>query len=215
MDNLKKPYRLFLSARSPFARRIRIALLRFSIPFEPVELNVFEPTDEFLNANPLGLVPVLQIQETNTFMPDSATILEFLHENHGGQIWPEDLSARQAVRIASTLAEGLMTMTVNLFLEGTRKTPDQGWTTDFQDALKRTLAVIHEQNLTKFPWINPGVNTTFGELTQAGWDLMVALEYLKLRAPASIHDDNYPKLKTYFELHRELPAFRATTPPPV
>ena len=216
MKNLKKPYRLFISLRSPFARRVRIALHRFSIPFEAVELNVFEPTDEFLSANPLGLVPVLEIQETHSFMPDSSTILEYLHENHGGQIWPEDLSARQAVRIASTLAEGLMTMTVNLFLESTRKNPDQVWTTDFQDALKRTLATIHEQSLTKFPWVNPGVNTAFGELTQAGWDLMVALEYVKLRVPASFLkgiDDNYPKLKTYFELHQGYSALQETAPP--
>ena len=210
-----KPYRLFLSLRSPFARRIRIALLRFSIPFEAVELNVFEPTDEFLAANPLGLVPVLEILETRRFMPDSATILEFLHENHGNPVWPEDLFARQAVRIASTLAVGLMTMTVNLYLEGQRKFPDQGWTEDFQAALGRTLVVIQEHDLTKFPWVDGGVSAPLGEMTQAGWDLLVALEYLKLRAPAVMYADNYPKLKAYFEIHCEKKAFVATTPPPV
>src|SRR3712207_4501739 len=109
---------LFYTVRSPFARRVRVALQRLAIPYEGKEVNVFEPTPEFLEANPLGLAPVYRIRDGLSWIsiPDSATILEYLHESHGERIWPRDLKARARVRGASTLAEGIMSLSVSLFL---------------------------------------------------------------------------------------------------
>jgi glutathione S-transferase len=56
------PLTLFATQRSPFSRRITVALLRQNIPFElkllePTEL--YPPLPQLLLANPLGQVPVL------------------------------------------------------------------------------------------------------------------------------------------------------------
>src|SRR4051794_13519408 len=111
-------YQLFYSLRSPFARRVRIALQRLGLAFEAVEENVFEPSPRLLEANPLATVPVLVIAgktpEETVRVPDSATILEYLHESCGGRIWPADLALRTRVRAASTLAEGLMSECVRV-----------------------------------------------------------------------------------------------------
>ena len=91
---------------------------RLGVAFEAKEVNVFEPPAEFFTVNPLGLVPVLLVNPkpgipSESFgLPDSSTILEYLHENYGERIWPKDLASRARARAASTLAEGLMTETV-------------------------------------------------------------------------------------------------------
>lgn len=205
-------YRLFYSHRSPFARRVRLALARLGLPYETVILNVFEPTEEFLRANPLGLVPVLEIDGKRN-LPDSATILEYLHETHGsarpGAIWPADLALRLDVREASTWAEGLMTAIVAHFLETQRKEPAPSELAEHRANLERTLSRITEQNLSKAPWMMQSQVPT-----QAGWDLAVALEYLDLRIPDLNWRTRFPALKPLLESCKKAPEFEQTAPPP-
>ncbi|MBC7691179.1 MAG: glutathione S-transferase [Methylotenera sp.] len=208
-----KPYRLFISARSPFARRIRLALQRLQVEVEVESLNVFEPPAALFAANPLGLVPVLEIlgasQGFPRFIMDSGILLEYLHEVHGQKIWPVDLVERTQVRTASTLAEGVMSNTVAHFLETQRSHPDATWFADYSGALTRTLALIQVQDLSVMPWVDAS-----HELTQAGWDLLNAWNYLELRTPVEDAASKYPQLKAFFDKYENLPEMAATAPPP-
>lgn len=199
--------RLHYSVRSPFARRVRLALGRLDVKFETSEVNVFEPTAELLAVNPLGLVPAMKWQGES--IVDSATILEVLHEEHGRRLWPEDSTLRRKVRSASALAEGIMTQTVALYLENLRKekaSPD--WQQDYTDSILRTLVQIEEKILPS------KVLEQSDELTQAGWDTMVALEYLNLRAPQLDWAGKYLKLHHFYRKHWGHKLLRATAPPP-
>ncbi|MEY2988598.1 MAG: Glutathione S-transferase, N-terminal domain, partial [Pseudomonadota bacterium] len=54
---------LYGSSRSPFARRVRLALLSRSIPFQWKELSlseIFPPSPELLRVNPMGLIPAFE-----------------------------------------------------------------------------------------------------------------------------------------------------------
>ncbi len=200
-------YQLFYSLRSPFARRIRLALLRLGVPFEPMVIDVFKPTEELFKANPLALVPILRFQDGRT-LPDSATILEYLHESHGQKIWPAQLDERFEMRRLSTLSEGIMTMTVNLFLEGLRQHPDPESLAEYQDAILRTLVALEDSM--------KNVSGHFGQgtqMTQPGWDLMVAIEYLQLRASHLGNLDRFPALKGFYRLNFDLDVLRQTHPP--
>jgi glutathione S-transferase len=196
-------YQLFYSLRSPFARRVRVAMQRQSISFEPKIVNVFEPTAEFLKTNPLGLVPALVVSDkpgesSSSFtIADSATILEYLHENHGGRVWPADLQLRARVRAASTLAEGLMTETVRWFLENTRPSPSAEWTAESIENIDRTLRAICASPLNTAPWKISDI-----QMTQAGYDLVVALEYMRLRLEGYDWEAKFPDLTRFLDLHR-------------
>lgn len=205
-------YQLYYSLRSPFARRVRVALSRLAIDFELKEINVFEPTEEFLAANPLGTVPVLMIQEggERIALPDSATILEYLHDGYGQKIWPADLSTRVSVRAASTLAEGLMTETVRWYLENQRPLPSDAWVQEHLENIDRTLSAIHSTSLKKLPW-----KVSDFQLTQAGYDLFIALEYMALRLKGLDWMQKYPEFMKFVELHRNRQDLMPTAPPPV
>lgn len=203
-------YQLYYSLRSPFARRVRVALSRLAVPFEAKEINVFEPTDEFLNANPLGTVPVLVIHEGSERvpLPDSSTILEYLHDQYGGKIWPSDPGIRVVVRAASTLAEGIMTETVRWYLENQRALPSDAWIQEHVENIDRTLATIHSTSLKKLPW-----KVSDFQMTQAGYDLYIALDYLNLRLKGYDWMTKYPELTRFFELHRNRQDLVPTAPP--
>jgi glutathione S-transferase len=207
-------YQLFYSIRSPFARRVRVAMQRLGISFDPIEMNVFEPPADFLAANPLATVPVLVVNgktgaPADRFtIPDSSTILDYLHENYGERVWPTDLALRARVRAAATLAEGIMFETVRWFLEGQRTTPSPEWTQEYVDNIERTLAVIGATSMRAPPWKISDL-----QLTQAGYDLIIALEYLRLRMPKFDWMSKYPELTRFLESHRVRQDLASTIPP--
>jgi len=203
-------YSLFYSVRSPFARRVRVALGKLNIPFEAREISVFEPPAELKEANPLGQVPVLVAHDPKDpfAIPDSSTILEFLHENYGNRIWPPDLAARARVRAAATLAEGVMTFTVSRFLETTRKVPSVEFELEYEEGIAATLENIAAQPLLQMPW-----KVSDLQLTQAGYDLMIALDYLDVRAPHIPWRSRWPALQKFHEKHRSRSDLLPTVPP--
>ena len=204
-------YQLYFSLRSPFARRVRIALHRLNIPFDPMEINVFDPTREFLETNPLGTVPALRVQigKEKFALNDSSTILEFLHENYGGKIWPTELPMRAKVRAASTLAVGVMTQTVALFLERNRQLPALECELEYETNIEMTMNHIAAQAVFEMPW-----KISDFQLTQAGYDLMTAIDYMKLRLPNVDFALKWPELERFHQTHMNRNDLAPTAPPP-
>jgi glutathione S-transferase len=199
----QNPYRLFLSPRSPFARRVRLALRRLGLPVEERVMNVLESQPELESLNPLGLVPTLVLPDGRTLV-DSSMILESLHELHGG-LWPESRTDRIELRQASTLATGLIQAAVSYFQE-TRmhEVPSPSWARDHALAMDRTLRHLGRMNASLF--------VRGRTLTQAGWDLACALDYLALRAPEIFRHQAPASLRSVLDLAREDADFRATAP---
>ncbi|MBL7716414.1 MAG: glutathione S-transferase family protein [Bdellovibrionales bacterium] len=197
---------LYLTPRSPFARRVRTTLMRYEIPFGETEATPFEPSADFLKQNPLGLVPAVTLKNGQVWI-DSAAILENLWDL-GIPIWPRDVQERIAVRQASVLAEGLMSLGVSYYLENNmRKVADPSWVEDYDATALRTLSRIQELSPSKFPW------WVSGDLSQAGWDLGVALEYTTLRMPHLKWAEKFPDLKAILDRCLTSKAFLHTRPP--
>ncbi len=207
-------YQLFYSIRSPFARRVRIAFQRLGLSYEPREENVFEPTAALLAANPLAQVPVLVVNgkmgapEESFSLADSSMLLEYLHENYGERIWPADLALRARVRAGSTLAVGIMTEAVRWYLENQRATPSAEISREYLENLDRTLAAIAATSLRAPPWKISDL-----QLTQAGYDLIIALEYLLIRLGQLDWATRYPELRRFLETHRVRQDIAPTSPP--
>jgi glutathione S-transferase len=189
-----------MTPRSPFARRIRLALARHAIPFIEKETNVFEPKPEFLEANPLALVPVLELSD-GTQIPDSSTILDYIDENLA-PIYPKDPAARTRARILSTYAAGIMTCTVSHYLERIRTLPAEDWLTEQHENIERALKYLNT------------IWSPLDSITQAGWDIAVALEYLDLRLPDRARPERYLKLHSVLQEFGKQDVFKKTTPPP-
>ena len=102
-----------------------------------------------------------------------------------------------------------MQFTVNLYLESLRESPDPSWIQDWRDSLGRTLKAISERPLAGIPW------SLGGELTQAAYDLLVALEYMELRLPNDPYRETHPELGAFLDRERHHPHLVGSLPPPV
>ncbi|APR85623.1 Glutathione S-transferase family protein [Minicystis rosea] len=101
--------RLFLTPRSPYARKVRIALLEKGLAFELIGVDFAARSPAFLAASPLGKVPALA-DEDGTTVFDSTVIAEYLEDRYPdppflGKTWSERLSNRALDELADTVAD--------------------------------------------------------------------------------------------------------------
>lgn len=87
-------YRLYDSAISGNAYKVRLMLHKLDLPFERIEMDVDDGSTrkaDFLARNPVGQVPVLQLPD-GTYLAQSNAILVYLAE--GTRFWPAERLAR-------------------------------------------------------------------------------------------------------------------------
>ena len=119
---------LLISATpSPFARKVRMALMEKGIPFEirnEVPWHSDTATPEY---NPLEQLPIL-IPATGEPVYESTFILDWL-EAHFPQVplLPADIDGRLEAGRIQVLAEGVMDATVLMFFELMRPQPSLEW----------------------------------------------------------------------------------------
>ena len=164
---------------------------------------MFEDPPELLALNPLGLIPTLKTPAGEGLF-DSAAILEYL-DDLSGQIWPRSIPERTRVRQASFLASGIMQSAVSFLQETTmHEVPSPKWAHDHFQTIDR--AIRFALNVPEAHWMRGD------ELTQAGWDLAVALDYVEFRVPELRDRANHPLLLKILDRANQSPDFRETKP---
>ena len=198
---------LFASLRSPFARRIRLALHRLCVSYQEKMVDVFQDNPDLNAVNPLGLVPTLVIKDGS--ITDSTNILEFLHDTYAG-IWPTELHAKTNARQTAIWAAGIMQSLVLYFQEAKlHDVPSARWLKDHLESMETTLS--HLSTLPDQTWFTDAKKSS--GLTQGAWDLCVALEYMSLRIPELKWREKFPKFTAILELARKDSYFCESSPP--
>jgi glutathione S-transferase len=193
--------KLFLTPRSPFARRIRLALKLHQIAFESIPVDLFSPSSEFLEVNPLGLAPALEVSP-GLILVDSPMILDELEVSFNLPIWPKDSQRRIRVKYLSGIATGAMAAIVSRYLESLKKSPDESWREEDIQTVRRSLEVLHRPE---------NADDLVG--TQAQWDVGILLEYIDLRASLVEWRKDYPKLASVLSACQKAPEFTELSPP--
>jgi glutathione S-transferase len=104
------PRVLYTTTRSPYARKVRIALVEKGLPFELVLVDLTTPTPDFVARSPLGKVPLL-VDEDGTVVFDSTVMIEYLEDRYpspsflGGPAWAERLLHRELDELGDTIAD--------------------------------------------------------------------------------------------------------------
>lgn len=102
--------KLRASPLSPFARKVRMAILRLGLAerIATVWADPRDPADSLRQENPLGKIPAL-IADDGRVIYDSRVILEYLdHLAGGGIIVPDGWPARREVLVLQALSDGMM-----------------------------------------------------------------------------------------------------------
>lgn len=197
---------LYCSLTSPYARRVRLAVLQLGLA-EQVHEEVVDPfasPDVLLANNPLSKIPVLRDEGADIVLPDSRLILDYLLQRAGRRLPEADGDWQGARRLA--IAEGLIDAAVAIVLENRRpesiRYPAQ--IDRQQAAITRCLAALAEA---------PPSETAFANADPLALTLATALGYLDFRLPWLGWRQNTPALAAWVDALAGDPAMRATRPP--
>ena len=117
--------KLHASLTSPFARKVRIVLAEKKIDYELVLDNPWDDDTKVPQFNPLGKVPVLELDDGSTLY-DSSVIVDYLDTvTPVGRLIPETTRQRVVVKRWEVLGDGICDAAVNIFLERKRPKPQQ------------------------------------------------------------------------------------------
>jgi glutathione S-transferase len=200
------PMLLRSSPASPFARKVRMAILHLGLAdkVEIVAADTSNPDDALRKDNPLGKLPAL-ITEDGYVIYDSAVILEYLdHRAGGGIIIPDGWPARLNVLTLHALCDGIMDASLLIVYEARHRPPainHQPWIDYQRGKVVRGLRALVE---------SPPDPALFNIGTIAA---ACALGYLDLRKQVAWRSE-FPALAPWLDAFRaKHPEFDATSPP--
>jgi len=190
---------LYISARSPFARRVRLAFRERDIKYEEKILDVLNPPPEFEKITPVLKVPVVVLKGGETII-DSNAILKVFY----------DPKKETALTLKwSGIAMGICETLVSRFFENLRppEKRDQEALTEYDTILKRCFSEFEE-------FIEDKRTISDAGLTQADLDMGTASAYFSLRYDPK-WSQRYPNAFAYSSELNKRPSFQETAPPPI
>jgi glutathione S-transferase len=199
--------RLFASPTSPFARKVRIALIEKALLCEVVMTDAAKPDPRVARLNPLSKIPILERDEGQSVLFDSPVILEWLDEISEPIFVPKTGEERIEVLMWQALCDGVMDACVARLIETRR--PDEKHVSGYIRRQEEKIA-------NAFTLANAKVGEGYlvgKEMTLADIALVVAVEYVDLRHPHDWRAAN-PKLAAWHRRSAERPSFVETRPPP-
>lgn len=201
--------RVISAKPSPFARKVRVALLEKGIPFETVVDIPWNPGTVAPAHNPLGKIPVLVLEDGRTVY-DSRVIVEYLDTlGREPRLLPDEPAARITHKQIEALADGVCDAVVLIYLERSRAPEKQSadWIARQWRKVEAGVATAAEQ-LGERDWF---VGSGFG---LADVTVVCMLDYLDLRLPDFEWRSRYPNLVRLAARLNERPSFQTTRPEP-
>ena len=193
--------KLYYTQRSPYARAVRIIALEKKIDLELVTEDLTKKSAGLLQANPLGKVPLL-ILDNGQALCDSWVICEYLDALKGEPIFiPAGKDRIEVINVAH-MAKGLIDVTVSLFYERNNHPNDinEKVVNAKEETIVRTLEYF-EKNVSSLEKLN------IASVVAAS-----AFGYTKLRTAHLWEKANCPKLKKWYEAINKRPSFMSTIP---
>jgi glutathione S-transferase len=196
--------KLYVSPTSPFARKVRMAVLERGLAeaVEQVFVNPFDNPPELVAANPLGKVPVL-VQPDGTALFDSTVICAFLDTlGTAPRLIPEPPLA-WPVLTGHALANGMLDAMFSIVIERRRPEAERSlhWQNLWQAAVLRAADVLEAD-----------ASLLAGDLSLAQITIGAALGYADFRLPDIGWRTKRPNLAGWFTAFAVRPSMVATVP---
>ncbi len=104
-SSLPESLELFLFDFCPFAQRVQISLLQGELPYQAITLNPAKMPDDFATISPLGNVPILRVNTTETIF-ESAVINDYIAQISSISMEPSSELQRAQMRAWSEYSSG-------------------------------------------------------------------------------------------------------------
>ncbi len=200
--------KLIGSLTSPFVRKVRIVAMEKHIDLEFAVDVPWSPETKVPDANPLGKVPVLVMDDGSTLF-DSRVIVEYLDTvTPVSRLIPEGNRQRIAVKRWEALADGIVDAAALIFLERTQRAPEHqnaNWMARQEQKVFRGLEEMSEElGEKKF--------CTGETMNLADIAVGCALGYLDFRFPEINWREAHPNLAKLADKLFAMDPFRETVP---
>lgn len=200
--------KLIGSLTSPFVRKVRIVAMEKHIDLEFAVDIPWTPDTKVPDANPLGKVPVLLMDDGSTLF-DSRVIVEYLDTvTPVSRLIPEGSRQRISVKRWEALADGIVDAAALIFLERTKRAPEHqshDWIVRQEQKVFRGLEAMSEElGEKKF--------CTAEIINLADIAVGCALGYLDFRFPEINWREAHPNLARLAEKLFATESFVATVP---
>ena len=199
--------RLIIARPSPYARKVRVALIEKSCDCEIIVDNPWLPDAQVSEANPLGKVPALLLEDGEV-VHDSKVIIEYL-ETLGmpPALIPGEPQQRVAHKQIEALADGVCDAVVLIALEGARPEDkrSEAWLERQRKKVAEAVSEL-ERLLGGKEWFT---NSGFGLAEVA---TVCALDYVDFRYPDYQWRTYAPGLIGLHERLSARPSFSTTMP---
>jgi len=198
--------RLFLSPTSPFARKVKVALIekRLLDSIEEVRVDPWRSPAELLAVNPMSQVPTL-VTDDGMALSNSDMIIQWLEQTHPElPLLPRDAVGSARVLSVAALAHGVIESAVYVVIERRKPAGQQNedMITRRLQGIKRALGVIEER-----------FDGSRERFQLDGLNLACALEYLDLREPAFDWRARCPGLAQWQHWAAARPSLKQSAPP--
>jgi glutathione S-transferase len=202
-------YRIISATPSPYARKVRIALIEKAIPFELITEVPWDRTTATPKYNPLEKLPIL-LTDDGRSVYESRFILEWLEAYHPEPpLVPADREQRLAARHLEVLADGVCDAFVLSFFERMRP-PEQRsaeWLARQQrkidGGLRELARLVGDREFAVADRFG------LGDIATA-----TVVGYLAVRWPEYDWQSRHPNLAAYSARVEQRPSFAATRPVP-
>lgn len=200
--------KLIGSLTSPFVRKVRIVAMEKHIELEFVVDVPWAAETRVPDANPLGKVPVL-VMDDGTALYDSRVIAEYLDSvTPVSRLIPEGNRQRIAVKKWEALADGIADAAALIYLERTRRSPEcqsHDWIVRQEQKVFRGLEAMSEElGEKKF--------CTGETMNLADIAVGCCLGYLDFRFPEIQWREAHPNLGRLAEKLFAMEPFQVTVP---
>ncbi|MCA3370047.1 MAG: glutathione S-transferase N-terminal domain-containing protein [Roseomonas sp.] len=199
-------YRLISATPSPYARKVRIALIEKGIPFELQTEVPWHGSTATPAYNPLEKLPVLVLPD-GTGIYESRFILEWLEHRHPSpRLLPDDPQDVLRARQIEVISDGICDAVVLLFFERMRDAPSEEWMARQRRKVEGGVLALAESATDGFL-----VGGRFGLADIAAGTV---LRYLSVRFAEFDWAAMYPALAAMSARLEARPSFAATVPVP-
>ena len=199
--------KLISATPSPFARKVRVALMEKDIPFDLITVNPWNANERVHPHNPLGKIPVL-ITDTGKPIYESSYILDWL-EVHFPEpaLIPKDKEKALEAKYFQVVSDGICEAFVLLFIERLRAVNKRShsWEDRQFEKIDRGMSAL-EAMTPKSGFCVGGI------FTLADIAVVSTVEYLALRFEEYEFNEKCPKLLQFVDEHKNRPSFKNTRP---
>lgn len=202
-------YQLISATPSPYARKVRIALIEKDISFQLLTEVPWDSTTTTPKYNPLEKLPVL-ICDDGTSVYESRFILEYLELKHPiPALLPKDVDGILAARRLEVLCDGICDALVLMFFE--RMRPDASQSAEWTARQRRKV----DGGVREIARLIGDRRSAVGESFGLG-DIAVTtvLGYMSVRWPEMKWREKYTNLAAYSDRMEQRPSLRSTRPVP-